>query len=270
MKGARGFASAESLVGVALGFAAILAAFALARGVGRLGDAAISEADRGLDARFVLERIARDVARAGMGVRAGTTEEAIEAQGDGLLALRADLDRDRGVEALRPEDVLDPAGGFVPIANDEVLVYLRRTPRCRERALFEADLHADDQVVVASGESVARRDDAVEEIDAGPAAASDDTQPGTLYRVHFVNDARHFGTGRFRVAVPLVDGVTEFRVTGLDADGAELPFCGGAEDASARACRANVRAVRVQLAIATRHGLVRSERTIPIVRFEER
>ncbi len=266
---ARGFASAEALVGAALGLVTVLAALSLASGLARVADRQIARDDRALGARWALERMAADVVAAGRGVDAGAgPDEALELLEPWAVGLRGDLDGDEPDEARDPETRLDPAGGFIATGNDEVVVWLRRTRGRARIARFDADLDSADRVTLPDGRLLARRDGVVETVDAGPAAAEDDPRIGVLYRVHFVDDARRFGTGRFRVVQPVLSGVVSFRVTGLDAAGNDVGACGGADDAAARTCRGAVRALRVELGMDVRGRVERYRMTIPFRRQE--
>ena len=266
---APGFASAEALVGAALGLATVVAALSLASGLARVADRQIAHDDRALGARWALERVAADVVAAGRGVDASAgPDEALELLEPWAVEIAAQPDGDEPDAARDPEAQLDPAGGFVATGNDEVVVWLRRTAGRARVARFDADLDSPDRIALPDGRLLARRDGVVETIDAGPAAAEDDARTGVLYRVHFVDDARRFGTGRFRVVQPVLSGVVSFRVTGLDASGGEVGTCGGADDAAARNCRAAVRALRVELGMDVRGGVERHRMTIPLGRRE--
>lgn len=262
---AAGFASVEALVGAALGLATVVAALSLAAGLARVAGRRVARDDGALAARWALDRIARDLAAAGRGVDTeGTPDEPLELVEPWALAVRGDRDADDPAAALDPEARLDPAGGFVATGNDEVVAWLRRTAGGARRALFEADLDSGDRIDLPDGRKLARRDGAVETIDAGPSARTDDTRAGVLYRVHFVDDARRFGSGRFRVVEPVLSGVTAFRVTALDASGAAVPACGGRDDPPARACRSRVRALRLEIGIDAHGGTIRFERVLPL------
>ncbi len=249
----------DTLAGVALGMLAILVALSFARGTLRLGSAVSLESERVLGARWALDRLAREAARAGYGVCPGgepdCPDEEIEFIGPGAVFVRGDLDGDDPALARDPE--ADLAGHFaaVPTGNGEVVGYLLRPGSGRtDRVLFDADLDSTDRTTRADGTTIARRDGAVESIDAGPAAGGDEAPRGTLYRVSFTDDARWFGTGRFRVSEPLVDNAVQFRVDAFDAAGAPVGGCGGADDAASRACRARVRRLAVPLVLADDRG----------------
>lgn len=258
----RGSTPAEMVVGAGLGLLALLSALALARGTIAASDAALDANEARAGARWALEQIARDVERAGLGI--ADDEEAIELFTARLLGVRGDLDRDDPAAAASPEEVLAPVTAPRACANDEVVVFLRRVDvgARSSNALFEADLDGPDRTVVG-GTPVAARDGLVETIDAGPAALEDGGL-GTLYRVHFVHDARRAGTGRFRVLRPLLDEVLSFRVEGRDASGAIVAPCGGGEDAAARACRASLRSLRLELEVASRAGAQRVSRVVAL------
>ncbi len=254
----RGFGSPEAIVGAALAFVALLAALAAAQGLTRLGAVAAARSAGALGAGWALDRLAREAARAGHGVCPGgepsCPDEAVEFLGAAAIALRGDLDGDDPAASAWPEPWLR-GDGRARTGNDEVVVYLLRPPgRADGPLLFDADLDGPDRVTLPDGTLLARRDGAVASVDAGPASAGGETRGGTLYRVTFVHDARHAGSGRFRVAEPLLDDVTRFAVRAWDAAGAPVAACGGADDAAARACRAAVRRVEVRLEVRDEAG----------------
>ncbi len=254
--GERGTTLAGALVGLLSGSIALLAALALARGFLRLESCLAGGAGARLGGAAALSRVAEEIARAGAGVPPGGVDEAIELLEDWAIGVRGDRDGDLPARALDPERWLDPAGAVVPVANDEVVVFLRRNAGGggRHRARFRADLDSPDRVELPDGTLLARRDGLVDEIDAGPAAGDEDSSPGTLYRVTFVHDARRAGTGRFRVVEPLLDRVTGFRVTARDRRGRVVPPCGGEDTPSSRSCRARVARVRVELVVDDGRG----------------
>ncbi len=267
----RGFATPEALVGVLLALVAVIGALAAARGLLKVGAFAMAGAEQTLSATWALERMAHEIGRAGLGVRPGTEsdcpDEALEYLDAGALAVRGDLDGDDPTAAFIPERWLTGRFPLVPTGNDEVVVYLLR-PSGREATrsiTFEADLDSDQRTSLPDGTPVARRDGIVELIDAGPAAGGERIRGGTLYRVTFAIDARYAGTSRFRVTEPLLDDVVLFRVEGRDDNDARSPACGGLDDADARACRAAVRRVVLDLGVADFTGRVRwAHREIPL------
>lgn len=258
-----GFTSLELLVGAALTLAAVAASLALLRGLQRLAVLSARDADRAAAAAWALDRMAREVERAGIGVCPGREpacpDEAIELFEEGMLAVRGDFDRDDPALALAPESALAGALSRVDTGNDEVVVFLRRS-RGRERALFDADLESSARVSVSPGLSVAPRDGVVERVDAGPGDDPGDGDRGTLYRVTFVNDARHLGSARFRVVEPLADDAIDFRVRAWDAAGAPLAPCGGNDDPPSRACRAAIRRIELELVTGSVGGRTRTFR----------
>lgn len=251
----------EAIVGVGLAFGVILASLALVRGTCRLGREVTCTGDRSMAALWALECIAADLRHAGVGMAgAAGTDEAVELLAGGALGIRGDLDRDEPGEAGNPERWI---AGPVPVAtgNDEVLVFLRRIPNQNigDTTAFWADMHGPDTVTTSDGTEVAKRDGAVERIPVGRAMRPGDDRSAVLYRVTFVNDATRFGTGRFDSAQPLLDRVTSFRVTGLDADGDEVGACGGRDEPSRRACRARVRRVALELTVEGATDVFRRE-----------
>ncbi len=254
--GEGGATLAGTVVGLLVGTLVLLGALALARGFVRLEAGLAAGGGARLGAGAALARVVDAICRAGAGVPAGGVDEAVELLEPWAIAVRGDRDGDLPGRALDPERWLDPAGGVVPVANDEVLVFLRRNAGGggRHRARFEADLDSPDRVSLPDGTVLARRDGLVEDIDAGPAAGGEDPSPGVLYRVTFVHDARRAGTGRFRVVEPLLDRVTGFRVSARDRAGREVGPCGGGDALAARACRARVARVRVELAVEDERG----------------
>lgn len=255
-RAAAGFATPEALTGVLLALLAIAGALAAARGLQKLSAVAMAGAEQSVAASWALERIAREVSRAGLGVcpdrDPACPDEALEFIDAAALAVRGDLDGDDPAAALDPERLLTGRFPLVPTGNDEVVVYLMR-PAGRGTArpvAFDADLDSSDRVTLPDGAQVARRDGVVESIDAGTAASADTVGGGVLYRVIFTSDARYAGTARFRVSEPLLDGVALFRVEGRDAAGIPVPPCGGRDDPGARACRAAVRRIVLDLAVA--------------------
>jgi hypothetical protein len=201
--------------------------------------------------------VTREVARTGLGAcpgrEPGCPDEPVELLDSGWIGVRADLDRDDPALAADPEQALAGAFARTDTGNDEVVVFLRRG-RGLARAAFDADLESSGRVTTAAGEVVAPRDGQAEEIDAGPADLPGEGGRGTLYRVTFVNDARHLGTARFRVVEPLVDDALDFAVRAWDARGAPIAPCGGRDDAAARACRAAVRRVALELTVGRAGG----------------
>jgi hypothetical protein len=253
----RGFTSIEALVGVAVALSAIAAALVLVRGLQQFVVRAARDADRAAAAQWALDRIAREIARAGVGTCPGREsacpDEPLELLEDGWIGVRADLDRDDPGLAAEPERALAGAFARTDTGNDEVVVFLRRG-RGLARATFEADLESSGRATTASGEEVAPRDGHVERIDAGPADVPGEGGRGTLYRVTFVNDARYIGTGRFRVVEPLADDAIDFAVRAWDARGAPLAPCGGHDDTAARTCRGAVRRVALELTVGRAGG----------------
>ena len=254
---ARGFTSVEALVGVAVALSAIAASLVLVRGLQQFAVRAARDADRAAAAQWALDRIAREVARAGLGAcpgrEPGCPDEPLELLDGGWIGVRADLDRDDPVLAADPEQALAGTFARTDTGNDEVVVFLRRG-RGLARAAFDADLESSERATTTAGQEVAPRDGRVESIDAGPADLPGEGGSGTLYRVTFVNDARHIGTVRFRVAEPLVDDALDFAVRSWDARGVPLGPCGGRDDAASRACRAAARRVALELTIGRAGG----------------
>jgi hypothetical protein len=248
-KRARGFASVETVVGVGLAFTVILASLMLVRGTCRLGSRISVGSDRALAALWALERIAEDLQRAGVGVGRDGVDERVELHGDGTLGIRADLDRDVLDEAREPEERIGSASAPVTTGNDEVLVFLRRSPDTDhgEPVSFEADMDGPDTETMPDGTPVARRDGVVETVRAGRAMGPDDERSAVLYRVSFVHDADRFGTSRFYSAQPLLERVTSFRVRAVGADGAEVGPCGGEDGPAGRDCRRSIRRVVLEL-----------------------
>jgi len=254
---ARGFTSAEALVGLAVALSAITTSLVLVRGLQQLAVRAARDADRAAAAQWALDRIAREIARAGLGAcpgrEPGCPDEPLELLDDGWIGVRADLDRDDPALAADPEGALAGVFARTDTGNDEVVVFLRRG-RGLARAAFDADLESSERATTTAGQEVAPRDGRVESIDAGPADLPGEGGSGTLYRVTFVNDARHIGTVRFRVAEPLVDDALDFAVRSWDARGVPLGPCGGRDDAASRACRAAARRVALELTIGRAGG----------------
>jgi len=255
MRGASGFGAVDVLVGTALGFVAVLSALTAARGILRAAEAATGAAEAAASGGWALDRLQRELERAGVGVCPGATppcpDEALELLDDGAIGVRGDLDRDDPEAARDPELALAGVFAHVPTANDELAVYLRRSGGDSDRATsFDADLDGTDRVTLPDGTPVARRDGTVEAIACGGAAPARAAVAGTLYRVTFVNDARHAGTSRFRVSEPLLDDVVDFRVEAFDAAGAAIAACGGSDTGAARACRASARRVLLTLVLA--------------------
>jgi len=254
---ARGFTSAEALVGLAVALSAITTSLVLVRGLQQLAVRAARDADRAAAAQWALDRIAREIARAGLGAcpgrEPGCPDEPLELLDDGWIGVRADLDRDDPALAADPEGALAGVFARTDTGNDEVVVFLRRG-RGLARAAFDADLESSARATTTAGQEVAPRDGRVESIDAGPADLPGEGGSGTLYRVTFVNDARHIGTVRFRVAEPLVDDALDFAVRSWDARGVPLGPCGGRDDAASRACRAAARRVALELTIGRAGG----------------
>jgi hypothetical protein len=252
-----GFTSVEALVGVAVALSAIAASLVLVRGLQQLAVRAARDADRAASAQWALDRVARELARSGLGAcpgrEPGCPDEPVELLDSGWIGVRADLDRDDPALAADPEQALAGAFARTDTGNDEVVVYLRRG-RGLARAAFDADLESSGRVTTAAGEVVAPRDGQPEGIDAGPADLPGEGGRGTLYRVTFVNDARHLRTARFRVVEPLVDDALDFAVRAWDARGAPVAPCGGRDDAAARACRAAVRRVALELTVGRAGG----------------
>lgn len=244
-----GFGAADALVGLLVAMLALAAVLAGARGVLRLGQVIARRADHEAGAAWAVERIAREIARAGVGVcpQGPCPDEALEFVAAHAIAVRGDLDGDDRAAAAWPEAALDPAGAPVPTANDEIVVFLLRGAGHVESVTFEADVDSVDRVAGPGATLLARRDGVAEPVDAGPAATGD-TPGGTLYRVSFSNDARDRGTARFDSAQPLADGVRAFRVRAVDAAG-NPRACGGSDTPAARACRAAVRLVEVELEV---------------------
>lgn len=251
MGNSRGFASAEAIVGTAVAFAVILASLSLVRGTCRLGARLGPAADRAVAAEWALEQMAADLEQAWTGVPEGGVDEGLELVLDGAIGVRADFDGHLPDEALEPESEISPAGGQVTTGNDEVFVYLRRRPDDEGgvEESFLADMDGPDTVTLEDGTEAAVRDGVADTVDVGRVLGPDDERPASLYRVSFVHHADRFGTTRFRSAQPLLDGVTGFRVRVLDRYGAELTACGGGEGTAARACRAAVRRVVLELAL---------------------
>ncbi|MCU0229789.1 MAG: hypothetical protein MUC67_00270 [Acidobacteria bacterium] len=252
-----GFTPVETLVGVAVALSAIATSLVLVRGLQHLAVRVARDADRAAAAQWALDRIAREVARAGLGTcpgrEANCPDERLELLGAGWIGVRADLDRDDPEQAAEPEQALAGAFTRTDTGNDEVVVFLRRG-RGLARAAFEADLESSARSTSSAGEMVAPRDGRVERIDAGPADLPGEGGRGTLYRVTFVNDARHIGTPRFRVAEPLADDTLDFAVRAWDGRGVPVAPCGGLDDATGRACRATVRRVALELTIGRAGG----------------
>ena len=254
---ARGFTSVEALVGVAVALSAIAASLVLVRGLQQFAVRTARDADRAAAAQWALDRIAREVARAGLGAcpgrEPGCPDEPLELLDGGWIGVRADLDRDDPVLAADPEQALAGTFARTDTGNDEVVVFLRRG-RGLARAVFDADLESGGRATTAAGEEVAPRDGRVERIDAGPADLPGEGGRGTLYRVTFVNEARHLGTARFRVVEPLADDALDFAVRAWDARGVPLAPCGGDDAAAARACRAAARRVALELTVGRAGG----------------
>ncbi len=254
---ARGFTSIEALVGVAVALSAIAATLVLVRGLQQLAVRAARDADRAAAAQWALDRIAREVARAGLGSCPGREpncpDEPVELFESGWVGVRGDLDRDDPALAAEPERSLAGAFARTDTGNDEVVLFLRRG-RGLARPSFDADLESGGRATTAAGAEVAPRDGLVERVDAGPADRPGEGGRGTLYRVTFVNDARHIGTARFRVAEPLVDDALDFAVRAWDGRGAPLAPCGGRDDAAARACRGSIRRIALELTVGRAGG----------------
>jgi hypothetical protein len=257
--GQRGAGAVEAVVGAAVGLLVVLAGLGLLRGMARLADRVVAADEQAAAAAWALDRVAAEIARAGIGVAPADEppcpDEAVELLDTGALVVRGDLDADAPAERDDPESYLAGHFAAVPTANDEVVGFLRRAGSRggRRRALFEADLDGPDRVVLADATLVARRDGRVETIDAGPWAEPDGAA-GTLYRVSFVHDARHAGTGRFRSVQPLVDQVLAFEITGLDSSGRPVGACGGSDDPASRSCRHSVVAIELALTFAARES----------------
>ncbi|MCU0224889.1 MAG: hypothetical protein MUF27_12665 [Acidobacteria bacterium] len=252
-----GFTPVETLVGVAVALSAIAASLVLVRGLQQLAVRAARDADRAAAAQWALDRIVREIARADLGTCPGREahcpDEPLELLDVGWLGVRADLDRDDPDLAAEPEQALAGIFARTDTGNDEVVVFLRRG-RGFSRATFEADLESTGRATTATGDEVAPRDGRVERIDAGPADLPGEGGRGTLYRVTFVNDARHLGTARFRVVEPLADDAIDFAVRAWDARGVPVAACGGRDDAAGRGCRASVRRIALELTVGRAGG----------------
>lgn len=253
---ARGFGSVEMIVGAALSLGTVLAALTLTQGLTRLTTNVQDAESRRLSARWSLDQIVRAIQQAGIGVCPGhdpaCSDEPIEFFAPELLVLRGDRDRDDPAAARVPETLISGRVGDVLTGNDELLAFTRRASSRNDTAIFAADLDSADHVPMPDGAPVARRDGVVESIDVGGMQAADDPRDGTLYRVAFVNDARSFGTGRFRISEPLADGVGSLRFEAFDRNDLPVADCGGADDAPARACRASIKRIRVSLTLRQR------------------
>lgn len=263
----RGFTLIETIIGAALGLSVLLASLAVMRGTMHLSLDLQNTANDDASAQWVLDRIAADVARAGIGINPSadphSPDERVELLQYAVVTIRTDSDRDHPLESMRPERWLRGRYPRVAIANDEIVSYLRRNRfgRGRGRATLQADVHSSDWVDLPDGTPVARRDAEVETVDLGPFATQGEST-GTLYRVRLRNDARRFPGGRFRVMSPLADSVDDFRVVGIDASGMPLPECGGAQSIAAISCRGAIE--RLQFAVTIRG--VRFEREMPLPR----
>jgi hypothetical protein len=88
---AAGFATPEGLVGVFLALVAVVGAFAAARGLQQLSAVAMAGAEQSVAAAWALDRIAREISRAGLGVCPGADptcpDEAVEFLDAGALAV---------------------------------------------------------------------------------------------------------------------------------------------------------------------------------------
>lgn len=253
---ARGFGGAETIVGMALSLGAVLAALTLTQGLTRLTTNVQDTEARRLSARWSLDQVVRAVQRAGLGVCPGhdprCTDEAIEYFAPDCLVLRADLDRDDPAAARQPETLIGGRVGEVSVGNDEVIAFMRRAASRNNAARFDADMDSTDRATMPDGTPVAVRDGLVESIDIGGSQPIDDPRDGTLYRVSFVNDARTFGSGRFRVSEPLADAVSGLRFDAFDRGGNPVAACGGSDDSAGRACRASIYKLRMTVTLRQR------------------
>jgi hypothetical protein len=254
----RGDALSSMVVGAGLGLLALLSALALARGLAQLTTRVQEREAARVAARWSLDQMASLFLLSGQGVCPGDEpncpDEAIELLDDHALALRGDLDRDRPGEQDQPERELAGLFPSVPTANDEVVVFLRRSASRDPNVSFEADLDSTDQATLPDGTPVARRDGRVESIDGGAAQTVDDQRAGTLYRISYSHDARLFGRGTSRITEPLADDVTLLRFQGFDRAGGPVSACGGTQTLAAQSCRQRVARLRIDLRIRTRSG----------------
>lgn len=253
----RGIATPEGIIGLFLGFLVLLAGFALAADLMKLGRRAALEAGRRMERDRALQRLVEETAGAGIGVCSGQpvpcTEESVELLAPAGFFIRADLDRDDPEEAAAPELLLGTA--FVPTGNDEVVGYLVRPPRSGGTDLsLDADFISADRTTTPQGE-ISRRDGVVERVDLGRAQEGTIDPPATLYRVTFVHDARWFGSARFRVAEPFLDEVRYFHVEGRNAAGETVADCGGADDAASKSCRCGIRMLSVTIGLVGENSI---------------
>jgi type II secretory pathway pseudopilin PulG len=245
---AAGVTLAEALVALALlavGLVVALGVFGRARAS---FDLAENRAECQQAVRSAFRRLVREVRAAGLRVNPdgdpGRPDEAVEAAFDTAVVLRADLDARDPARRSVPEATL--AGGrfdTVDTGNDEIVAYVLAKPDRSSpgRLAFEADVIE------------AVRDGDVEAVTIPDVALVQDDPPYTLYRIH-LNPG---GPGPFVVRTPVVDHVRRLTFRYFDGAGAPLnptfdttrlsDDIGGSESSLARATRARIRRIEIEL-----------------------
>ncbi len=233
---ASGLALSEALVAIAVLAVVVVAALSLHDAARRVLEKGENAAERQQSLRSAFERIAADLRMAGCNVSPdgdlARPDEAIEGAFDTAIAIRADFDAEDPSASGDPETALATGGAFATVStgNDEIVTYVLASPDGTGPDTLT--LHAD---LDSPRSGVARR------VDVSRVTLSQSDPPFTLYRVTLDNAD---GTP---VRMPLAENVLSMRFAYHGQDGARMAGPGGAESAEARAARAAVRRITVDL-----------------------
>jgi hypothetical protein len=231
-----GGSAVELLVALALFTLAALAALEQHQAAGRaraIGES-LAELQQGIRSGY--DRLANDLAAAGLGVdpdgAPGRPDEPIEGAFVRAIVLRADLDG-ATPDASDPETALAAGGPFenVATANDEIVAWL----------LAKSDGSSPDSLAFDADVVGVPRDGRVERVSIGGVSLSDDDPPYTLYRVTVRPDSAAV------LRTPVTDGVRTLRFVYLDAAGRAIVPPGGEDDEASVRARAAVRRVHIEI-----------------------
>jgi type II secretory pathway pseudopilin PulG len=239
--GAAGMSLVELLVAVTILALATLVALRVYDGARRTYDQGDNMVEQQQAVRVGIDRLASAIRMAGFNTNPdGNTDrpdEQIEAAYATAVVLRADYDYHDPVESTLPEDSLaGPGSAFLTVStgNDEIRAFVLAKPgRSGPDTLsFQADV----------GQSV--RDGGIEDVNIDDVALVQDDPPYTLYRIS-LDDAGA------PVPVPLIDNVRSLAFRYFDKTGNEIQPVGGVDSPSARARRAAIRRVGVEVEVMT-------------------
>lgn len=237
----RGLTLIEVLVAVAILAIAIMISLMLYDAARKSFKKGENAAEQQQAVRIAFDKLNADLRMAGFNYNpdgdATRPDEQIENASDTAVVFRADFDAEDATASTTPETTLATGGAFntVSTGNDEIVGYVLGKPdgSSSETLTFNADIASP-------------RNGTVSAVSVSNVALTQSTPPYTLYRISLSN-----ANGSV-VKTPLVENVRSLLFRYYTQGDVQVAAPGGAETAAAKAARASIRRIEIDLTGLTR------------------